>query len=95
MSYKLFGDVGCMDNSWHLKRSPDYKNYHYVECRCPCKQQTILENRGQCLRCGHYHSPRDFDFMITSAGKKQAKSSLDDFYVYFNSPKLYNEYIKF
>lgn len=44
---------GCMDNSWHLARPFDTKEYHPVECNCECRKLNIA--RGECLDCGHKH----------------------------------------
>ncbi len=47
--------VGCLDNSWHLKKYPDNKEYHEVECLCPCWKYKTNADRNQCTRCLHYH----------------------------------------
>ena len=53
---------GCMDNSWHLARPFDNKEYHIVShkigkdefcCQCSCRKLSL--SRGQCLECGHKH----------------------------------------
>lgn len=49
--------VGCIDNSFHLKKWPDFKQYHYVQCSCPCKEFAHVAGRDTCLKCGHYHAP--------------------------------------
>lgn len=53
---------GCMDNSWHLERPFDNKEYHIVgrkigkqETFCPCPCRKLSLSRGQCLECGHKH----------------------------------------
>lgn len=48
-----FGSIGCMDNSWHLSRLFDSKEYHYVKCNCPCRKLSLA--RGECTECGHKH----------------------------------------
>lgn len=58
ISNKLFGAVGCMDNSWHLQKKYDTKSFHYVQCNCPCYQHKTLKTAGLCLQCQHYHMPR-------------------------------------
>ncbi len=52
---------GCMDNSYHADPCApyDYKNYHYVDCDCPCERYAQLYNRGMCGGCHHYRIPRD------------------------------------
>ena len=89
-SQPIFASIGCMDNSWHLKKSPDYKTYHYVKCNCPCERYTLMENRGKCLRCGHFHNPQDINWIIES--KKNESLSIQKFTVYFNSMQLFNNY---
>lgn len=50
---QIFSSPGCMDNSWHLARPFDNKEYHYVQCNCPCRKLNIA--RGECTECGHKH----------------------------------------
>lgn len=48
----------CMDNSYHLTRRIDHRDYHYVSCNCPCqKRYKILDQRGICTQCGHFRDP--------------------------------------
>lgn len=58
----LHASPGCLDNSWHLERMFDTKEYHVVSrkvgksetyCPCPCRKLSLI--RGQCLECGHKH----------------------------------------
>jgi len=63
----LSAEVGCMDNSFHLKQWPDFKQYHYVTCNCPCEQYAHLAERDKCLKCGHYHAPQS-KIIITPSG---------------------------
>jgi len=49
----LYAAVGCMDNSWHLKKKYDYKEYHHVHCTCPCEQQYEIMRNGRCFKCKH------------------------------------------
>lgn len=52
---------GCLDNSWHMAKPFDNKQYHIVSndygndqecCQCPCKK--VSSDRGYCIECGHY-----------------------------------------
>lgn len=53
---------GCMDNSWHMCKPFDNKNYHLVSrhyssrhathCQCSCRHISL--DRGYCTDCGHY-----------------------------------------
>jgi len=55
---------GCLDNSWHLTQMFDHKEYHYVDCNCPCeKRYAISAHRGQCSKCGHYRDPIETDII--------------------------------
>lgn len=59
IAIQLWATPGCLDNSYHLTKLFDYKNYHYTSCNCPCeKQYKILANRGQCSKCLHYRDPQ-------------------------------------
>ena len=59
----LFGTIGCMDNSYHIKQKFDHKRYHYVQCNCPCHKYINSFVKGVCPQCGHYHDPRDFEVL--------------------------------
>ena len=76
--------VGCLDNSWHLKEFPDTKEYHEIDCNCPCWKYKTSPDRNQCTRCLHYHidAPISADiqkneapFITKSASEKFCVSS--------------------
>lgn len=48
--------AGCLDNSWHMKKFPDFKEYHAVQCNCPCWKYKQLADRNKCVKCLHYHN---------------------------------------
>jgi len=52
----LHASTGCLDNSWHLEKFPDNKEYHEVNCNCPCWKYKTSSDRNRCLRCMHYHT---------------------------------------
>lgn len=58
----IISQIGCMDNSHHLQQKYDSKEYHYVQCNCPCDRYAAVgkkaPSRNQCLECGHYHDPK-------------------------------------
>ncbi len=55
---KLTAAPGCIDNSCHLTKLYDYKDYHQVACNCPCqKQYKIMSKKAQCQKCLHYRDP--------------------------------------
>ncbi len=62
LSVSTYPSPGCMDNSWHLARPFDTKEYHMVtrdvgksKTYCPCSCRKLSLSRGQCLECGHKH----------------------------------------
>ncbi len=55
-----YANNACMDNSWHLKRAFDNKEYHHVVCSCPCAEYPKLADRAQCTKCRHSRDPRPF-----------------------------------
>lgn len=59
----LRAEVGCMDNSHHMKKTVDYKTYHYVHCNCDCKHHQKSSDRGICSKCGHYRDPGKFEII--------------------------------
>ncbi len=67
ISLPLLTRVGCIDNSFHLKKWPDFKQYHYVQCSCPCSEFAHVAERDKCLKCGHYHAPQP-KILITKNG---------------------------
>jgi len=52
---QLSSAPGCMDNSRHLTELNDSKEYHFVECNCPCK--TRIAKQDRCIECRHAHKP--------------------------------------
>ncbi len=65
ISSTIFSAPECMDNSYHLKKRCDTKDYHQVVCHCPCeKQYKILANRGQCMKCKHFRDPSKSSILI-------------------------------
>lgn len=54
----------CLDNSWHMQKRGDLKDYHSVQCNCPCgiftssNNYRILADRNMCFKCKHYRNPR-------------------------------------
>lgn len=59
----IFAAPDCIDNSWYLKKEIDLKEYHHVQCNCPCGKYTrnetfnVIADRNKCFKCGHYHNP--------------------------------------
>lgn len=67
-----FSAPGCMDNSRNLKSLYDYKEYHIVECHCPCGQYKLLADRGQCTKCKHFHDVKPTYTIVRQEFYKQA-----------------------
>ena len=74
---QLNTQIGCMDNSWHLKKKDDHKEYHYVQCNCECHRYAQSFDRGKCSKCGHYHDPKEFNQAIESASQKNKSNYFD------------------
>lgn len=66
-------EVGCMDNSYHMKHAADHKTYHYVQCNCTCKHHKMSTDRGICSKCGHYRDPGSFEVVRYNAKKEMKK----------------------
>ncbi len=53
--------VGCLSKSYHLKQKFDPKEYHLVDCNCPCDYWAMkglsTDAKSKCLECGHAHNP--------------------------------------
>ena len=84
MVYLIKASPDCMDNSYHANRCEatyDYKNYHYVQCDCPCERYARSLERGTCRRCLHYHIPRDTKIKVDKSAyintRKQKKTQGD------------------
>jgi len=74
----LYGSPACIDNSWHLQKKYDAKNFHPVECNCPCeKQYKIMQYRGKCWKCEHFRVPQKIEVVSCPrrAHKKDATQS--------------------
>ena len=57
-------EIGCIDNSWHLAKAYDAKEYHLVpNCTCDCSRHEQFEDRGQCSKCKHFRDPRPYIFI--------------------------------
>ncbi len=71
-SIRAIAQMGCMDNSYHMKQTADNKAYHYVQCNCDCKHHQQSSDRGMCSKCGHYRDPGTFE--IVRIQKTESKS---------------------
>jgi len=54
----------CLNNTRKLTQRYDNKEYHLVDCDCPCSKYTSYE-RGQCSKCGHYHESQNIVILET------------------------------
>lgn len=52
---------GCLSKSYQLKQKFDPKEYHAVQCNCPCDYWAMrglkADSKSKCLQCGHAHNP--------------------------------------
>lgn len=76
----LYASINCIDNSEHLEKSHDHKEWHLVACNCPCE---IIKG-GYCTECGHRQNAHPLA-MITST--KQQISSTTQSKLYYSNPK--------
>lgn len=68
----LFAGPYCMDNSEHLARPNDNKEWHSIECDCNC--ETI--KNGRCTECGHLQDARTFTIIKPTQSSRIAQSTL-------------------
>jgi hypothetical protein len=65
----VFAAPDCLDTSSHLKDTVDYKELRYVACNHDCYKNPnsrLVENRGKCSVCGHFHKPRPLVIVKTA-----------------------------
>ncbi len=62
----------CMDNSEHLARPNDNKEWHSIECDCNC--ETI--RNGYCTECGHRQNARTYEIVKPMQSSRLAQSTL-------------------
>lgn len=78
-AHVLIGAPGCMDNSYRLTQQYDTKDYHYVDCNCPCeKRYKIINRKSTCSKCGHYRDPR-FSAMLIEHGPITCPKAFSNF----------------
>lgn len=76
--FGIFAAPDCMDNSWYLEKENDLKEYHHVQCNCPCgkydRNETyqLLADRNRCFQCGHFHDPRPIASRSSTSVKEAA-----------------------
>src|SRR6266404_6298739 len=62
----FFAGVNCIDNSEHLKKMYDDKEWHSVECDCSC--ETI--KGGRCIECEHLQNAHPLTIIKSTQTKK-------------------------
>ena len=70
MAKNTYTAVGCLTGYNGHKQLPSYKP---VRCACPCKQQDRTDDRGKCIKCGHYREQKTIVFVETKKDKEQKK----------------------
>jgi len=81
-STSFFAGVNCIDNSEHLKKRYDDKEWHSISCDCNCE---IIKG-GYCTECKHLQNAHPL-MVITPKPKKivskqwvlQSPKNLQDF----------------
>ena len=79
-----FAGTNCIDNSEHLEKSYDDKEWHSVACDCNCE---IIKD-GYCTECKHLQNAHPITVISSPKTKKviakqlsvQSPQSLDDFF---------------
>jgi hypothetical protein len=66
----LFAGPYCIDNSEHLQKPYDNKEWHSVNCACDC---TTIKG-GRCTDCGHMQNARTYTIINSSFAPSFAKS---------------------
>lgn len=54
----MYAAPSCVSKSCHLACPNDPKEFHYIECNCPCDKQYEIYANGRCSRCMHLQDPR-------------------------------------
>jgi|GEM_PF-2840467 len=82
LHYDIVCRIGCISNGAHLgdknvRRRYDTKEYHYVQCNCPCVM--LLGKKQTCAQCGHRHDQRRLIIIdsnsVTASTNKNARTS--------------------
>lgn len=79
----LFAGPYCMDNSEHLARPYDSKEWHSVACDCDC--QTI--KGGKCIECEHLQKARPLTIIQKTATQEMQQNRVQE-------PQTVNETLK-
>lgn len=76
-----FAAIDCLSNkNEDINQWYDSKNYRLVKhvydgktypCTCPCEKYGLLDDRGKCTRCGHYHEARPLVVVKTPIIKRR------------------------
>src|SRR5712691_8612033 len=80
----FFAGVNCIDNSEHLAKRYDNKEWHSITCDCNC--ETIKS--GRCTECGHLQNAQPLTVIKSTQTKKivakqlaiQSPKNLQDFF---------------
>lgn len=54
----IYAAPSCVSKSCHLACANDPKEYHYLNCNCPCDKQYEIYANGRCSKCMHLQDPR-------------------------------------
>ena len=68
----------CQRKSKDLKTKYDSKNFHYVECNCPCYEYILSPVGGICPQCGCYHDPDELEAERRVVKRKERQIKLQE-----------------
>jgi len=78
LSTPLLGSPRCIDNSEHLNKAYDTKEWHHVESYCSCD---TIKGR-HCIECGHLQDAQTYEVItpttINTKKKYQLKIQIPD-----------------
>lgn len=91
----FFAGINCIDNSEHLAKRYDNKEWHSIACDCNC--ETIKS--GRCTGCGHLQNAQPLTVLRSTSTKKivakqlavQSPKNLQDFFNNLVVPYLHNK----
>ncbi len=71
----ISASVNCLDNSQHLKRDFDDKEWHSVACDCRCTNV----RKGYCVECGHLQNAATYTVVLptkTASSRNNAPNKM-------------------
>lgn len=81
-SFSAYARINCINNTWNFQKRYDNKEYHLVECLCPC-----ADTLERCQECGHLHLSQSWK--IISERKKQSTITKKESAAHLPIPNTY------